>query len=81
MKKLYLITRIMVIEKLKEWEDKKDELEDEQILSRIDTSIKKYIEQIDQLEMEIDRLETLLIDMYHQYFLIKWEHHPLEHND
>lgn len=81
MKKLYLITRIMVIEKLKEWEDKKDELEDEQILSRIDTSIKKYIEQIDQLEMEIDRLETLLIDMYHQYFLIKWEHHPLDHND
>lgn len=81
MKKLYLITRIMVVEKLKEWEDKKDELEDEQILSRIDTSIKKYIEQIDQLEMEIDRLETLLIDMYHQYFLIKWEHHPLEHND
>ena len=71
----------MVVEKLKEWEDKKDELEDEQMLSRIDTSIKKYIGQIDQLEMEIDRLETLLIDLYYQYFLIKWEHHPLEHND
>lgn len=71
----------MVVEKLKEWEDKKDELEDEQMLSRIDASIKKYIGQIDQLEMEIDRLETLLIDLYYQYFLIKWEHHPLDHND
>ena len=71
----------MVIEKLKEWEDKKDELEDEQTLVTIDESIKKYIEQKDQLEMEIDRIETLLIDLYYQYFLIKWEHHPLDHND
>jgi hypothetical protein len=33
------------------------------------------------LEMELDHIETLLMDLYYQYFLIKWEHHPLDHND
>jgi len=33
----------MVIEKLKEWEDKKDELEDQKLLNEIDKSIKIYI--------------------------------------
>ena len=71
----------MVIEKLKEWEDKKDELEDQKLLNEIDKSIKMYIWEKDRLEMELDRIETLLMDWFHQYFLIKWEHHPLDSNN
>ena len=71
----------MVIEKLKEWQDKKEQLEDQKTLSVIDKSIKDYIWEKDKLEMEIDRIDTLLIDLYYQYFLIKWEHHPLDNND
>lgn len=71
----------MVIEKLKEWEDKKDEWEDQKMLSIIDKSIKDYIWEKDKLEMEIDRIDCLLMDLYYQYFLIKWEHHPLDNKD
>ena len=71
----------MVVEKLKEWEDKKDEREDQKTLSAINESIKDYIQEKELLEMEVDRIECLLIDLYYQYFLIKWEHHPLDNND
>lgn len=68
----------MVVEKLKEREDAKEQMEDEQILHTIDQSIQMYMEEKKPLEEELERIEMNLTDLFDQYFLIKWEHHPLD---
>jgi hypothetical protein len=61
----------MVIEKLKEREDAKEQMEDEQILHTIDQSIQMYMKEKEPLEEELERIEMNLTDLFDQYFLIK----------
>lgn len=61
----------MVIEKLKEWQDAKEQMEDEQILFTIDQSIQMYIKEKEPLEEELERIEMNLTDLFDQYFNIK----------
>ena len=70
----------MVIEKLKEWQDAKEQMEDEQILFTIDQSIQMYIKEKEPLEEELERIEMNLTDLFDQYFNIKWWYHPLDPN-
>ena len=71
----------MVVEKLKEWEDKKDELEDQQILATFDYDINEEYNRMLIYQDELKTSNEKLTELFHQYFLIKWEHHPLDHND
>lgn len=68
----------MVIEKLKEWQDAKEQMEDEQILFTIDQSIQMYMKEKEPLEEELERIEMNLTDLFDQYFKIKWWYHPLD---
>ena len=71
----------MVVEKLKEWEDKKDELEDQKILVTLNSEIESiYNNVLSYIDLLKDSKEELA-ELFHKYFLIKWEHHPLDHND
>ena len=70
----------MVIEKLKEWQDAKEQMEDEQILFTIDQSIQMYMKEKEPLEEELERIEMNLTDLFDQYFKIKWWYHPLDPN-
>lgn len=69
----------MVVEKLKEWEDKKDELEDAKMLVLINQDILMCRDYIKDYKDKIKFYEDNLVELYKQYFLIKWEHHILEH--
>ena len=69
----------MVVEKLKEREDKKDELEDAKMLVLINQDILMCRDYIKDYKDKIKFYENNLVELYKQYFLIKWEHHPLEH--
>ena len=69
----------MVVEKLKEREDKKDELEDAKMLVLINQDILMCRDYIKDYKDKIKFYEDNLVELYKQYFLIKWEHHPLEH--
>lgn len=71
----------MVIEKLKEWEDKKDEREDQQILVTVDYDINEEYNRMLIYQDELKTSKEKLAELFHQYFLIKWEHHPLDYND
>lgn len=68
----------MVIEKLKEWQDAKEQMEDEQILYTIDQSIQMYMKEKEPLEEELERIDMNLTDLFDQYFKIKWWYHPLD---
>lgn len=59
----------MVVEKLKEWEDKKDEREDQQ---RVD-SIKERIEQINKSINDYENEREKLRD---EYFILVWDQYP-----
>ena len=61
----------MVIEKLKEWEDKKDEREDQQILWTIDKEIQDLMKEKNELEKRFDDINIKLIDLFDQYLMIK----------
>lgn len=69
----------MVVEKLKEREDKKDELEDAKMLAVINQDILMCRDHIKDYKEKIKFYEDNLVELYKQYFLIKWEHHILEH--
>ena len=69
----------MVVEKLKEREDKKDELEDAKMLVLINQDILMCRDYIKDYKDKIKFYENNLVELYKQYFLIKWEHHLLEH--
>lgn len=69
----------MVVEKLKEREDKKDELEDAKMLAVINQDILMCRDYIKDYKEKIKFYEDNLVELYKQYFLIKWEHHPLDH--
>ena len=71
----------MVIEKLKEWQDKKDELEDQQILAILDDKINNEYSMMLMYEDKYKYSRVELAELFHQYFLIKWEHHSLDHDD
>lgn len=68
----------MVVEKLKEREDKKDELEDAKMLVLINQDILMCRDNIKDYKDKIKFYEDNLVKLYKQYFLIKWEHHILE---
>ena len=68
----------MVIEKLKEWEDKKEDREDQQILETLNSEIESiYNNVLSYTDLLKDSKEELA-GLFHQYFIIKWEHHPLD---
>ena len=71
----------MVIEKLKEWEDKKDEREDQQILVTLDYDINEEYNRMLIYQDELKTSKEKLAELFHQYFIIKWEHHLLDHNN
>ena len=71
----------MVIEKLKEWQDKKEDREDQQILNTIDRELKILHNDIVEMHKKIREKESDMAELFHQYFLIKWEHHLLDCND
>lgn len=64
----------MVLEKLKEREDAKDQREDKQILATIDGEINEKLEKVDILNMELEEL-------YNQYYKISWEQHEYDYRD
>lgn len=69
----------MVIEKLKERQDKKEDREDQQILETLNSEIESiYNNVLSYTDLLKDSKEELA-GLFHQYFLIKWEHHPLDH--
>jgi len=71
----------MVVEKLKEWEDKKDELEDQHILSDLNYDIHEEYSEMLMHQKLLESSKEKLAKLFHQYFLIKWEHHPLDSNN
>ena len=68
----------MVVEKLKEWEDKKDEREDQQTLETLNSEIESIYSNVLSYTDLLKESKEELAGLFHQYFLIKWEHHPLE---
>ena len=71
----------MVIEKLKEWQDKKEDREDQQMLATIDREVRILHNDIAEFNRKIREKELDMAELFRQWYLIKWEHHPLDHDD
>jgi hypothetical protein len=61
----------MVIEKLKEWQDKKEDREDQQILNTIDRELKILHNDIVEMHKKIREKESDMTELFRQWYLIK----------
>lgn len=71
----------MVIEKLKERQDRKEDREDQQILNTIDRELKILHNDIVEMHKKIREKESDMAELFRQWYLIKWEPHPLDYDD
>ena len=71
----------MVIEKLKEWQDKKEDREDQQMLATIDRELRILHNDIAEFNMKIREKELDMAELFRQWYLIKWEPHFLDQEE
>ena len=71
----------MVIEKLKEWQDKKEDREDQQMLVTIDRELRILHNDIVEFNRKIREKESDMAELFRQWYLIKWEPHFLDQEE
>ncbi len=67
----------MVIEKLKEREDRKEDREDKQMIAVINSEVDKLKQELDDTNKKANNIRLKMYELFNQYRMITWENHPM----
>jgi len=69
----------MVIEKLKEREDRKEDREDQQMIAVINSEVDKLKQELDDTNKNANDIRLKMYELFNQYRMITWRNHPMDY--